>query len=513
MIVTSIDRADPTRRSPVTDTVSKRLAARGFRVPAVPDGARRRLDRARRLLEHPRAPLLALALIVALSFGARAIDLAQPCKAPCATPAEHTLIFDEAFYVNAARAIDAVHQPAGSPYHGSPAGKDPNAEHAQLAKLVIGGGIELFGDDPWGWRAGSVLFGLIAILALYALVRGAGGSQWLGVDAAGVMALDNLALVHGRIATLDIYAMSLMLVAGALFVRRRPLLAGVALGFGACTKVVAFYLLAALVLFEAVRLAWAWRDARTARRAAAESDPDEEPADAAEGDTAEGKRGVAGRPLAWRSECKPIIVCIAATAVVFFGLLWVMDLLVPAWDPGSHTVYGGSPFTHFAHMVSFAKGLKTSPHSHGIASTPLQWLVDQKPIDYARVNVNKLVGGRTISSRATIDFRGEINPFIIFVALPALVAAGAAIWRSRDRVALVGASWTLGTYAPFVAQSLITHRISYLFYMLIVMPGIYVLAARLFSPRYVPRLATIVWVALLVYGFARLYPIRTLLFG
>lgn len=451
----------------------------GFRGSAIPDLARRRSGRARRRLDDPRAPLLALALILALSLGARVIRFEQPCRAPCSTPGEHTLIFDEAFYVNAARAIDGVHQPSSSPYSGAPSGKDPNAEHPQLAKLVIAGGIELFGDDPWGWRAGSVLFGLIAICALYALARGAGGGRWLGVGAAGVMALDNLMLVHGRIATLDVYAVSLMLVAGALHVRRHPLLAGIALGVGACTKVVAFYLLAALVLFEAVRMVQARRDARTGA-------------------------------LSWRSELKPIASCIAATVLVFFGLLWVMDLLVPAWDPGTHTVYGGNPFRHFAHMVNFAQSLKTTPHPHGISSTPLQWLIDQKPIDYARVNVSKLVRGVTVSSRATIDFRGEINPFIIFVALPALAAAVLAAWRSRDRVALIGACWTVGTFMPFVVQSEVAHRISYLFYMLVVMPGIYVIAARLFSPRYVPRIATLVWVGLLAYGFVRLYPFQAL---
>ncbi|MGI8429827.1 MAG: glycosyltransferase family 39 protein [Solirubrobacteraceae bacterium] len=479
-------------------------------------------DRVRRLLADPRTPLLALALILALSLGARVIRLAQPCQAPCRTPGQHTLIFDEAFYVNAARAIDGVQRPATSPYYGAPSGKDPNAEHPQLAKLVIAGGIELFGDGPWGWRLGSVLFGLIAILALYALVLGAGGSRWLGVGAAGIMALDNLMLVHGRIATLDIYAVSLMLVAGALYFRRHPLLAGIALGVGACTKIVAFYLLVALVLFEAVRLGWALRDARGGVGVDAGGASDAERSDArtvggdAEGsDARTGAGGGTGArsALGWRAESKPIALCAAASVLVFFGLLWVMDLAVPAWDPGTRMVYGGSPFTHFAHMVSFAQELKTSPHSHGISSSPLQWLVDQKPIDYARVNVSKLVGHRTVSSRATIDFRGEINPFIIFVALPALATAGVAIWRSRDRVALVGASWTVGTYAPFAAQTVVAHRISYLFYMLIVMPGIYVLAARLFSPRYVPRIATLVWVGLLVYGFARLYPLRTLIFG
>ncbi len=209
----------------------------------------------RRVLSLRQTPLVALALVLAFSTAARVIHINQPCDSPCKTAASHTLIFDEAFYVNAARAIARVEEPRNSPYANSPPGKDPNAEHPQLAKMVMAGGIELFGDDAWGWRLGSVLFSLVAMGALYALVTGAGGSRWLAVGTVGVMALDNLALVHGRIATLDIYVLAMMLVAGALYVRRHPVLAGIALGIGACMKVIAAYLLVALVLYELARFA------------------------------------------------------------------------------------------------------------------------------------------------------------------------------------------------------------------------------------------------------------------
>ncbi len=61
---------------------------------------------------------------------------------------------------------------AGAHYAGTPSGDDPNAEHPQLAKVVMAGSIELFGDGPFAWRIGSILFGSLAILGLYVLVRG-----------------------------------------------------------------------------------------------------------------------------------------------------------------------------------------------------------------------------------------------------------------------------------------------------------------------------------------------------
>ena len=190
----------------------------------------------RRLVAHPRAPLIALALILLYSLGARVFYLGEPCSSPCLTGSSHTLIFDEAYYVNAARVIDGIHPPAGDPYADAPLHKDPNAEHPQLAKLIIAAGIELFGDDPWGWRIGSVLFGLIAILAMYALVRSARGSPWLAVGASGVMALDNLMLVSSRIATLDVYFVAMALVAAVFYVRGWALASGIALGVASCMK-------------------------------------------------------------------------------------------------------------------------------------------------------------------------------------------------------------------------------------------------------------------------------------
>ena len=90
--------------------------------------------------------------------------------------------------------------------------------------------IELFGDGPFAWRIGSLIFGSLAILAMYALVRAAGGGRWSALGAAALMAADNLLLVHGRIGTLDIYAVAPMIWGVALYLRGRWVAAGIVLG-------------------------------------------------------------------------------------------------------------------------------------------------------------------------------------------------------------------------------------------------------------------------------------------
>jgi dolichyl-phosphate-mannose-protein mannosyltransferase len=442
--------------------------------------SKRGWNEAARLLANPRAPLIVLLVIVLYSAGARVFRIGEPCSQPCTSGADHTLIFDEAYYVNAARVIAHINPPDGASYHNAPLGKDPNAEHPQLAKLVIAGGIKVFGDNQWGWRIGSVIFGLIAIVAMYALVRAAGGGAWLGVGAAGVMALDNLMLVHGRIATLDIYAVAMMIVAATLYLRRHPLLAGVALAVGMGMKEVAIYLGLVLVLLELGR---AVRDR---------------------------VNGIAQRGDWLRGNLRPLLLCAASTVACALVLLTVMDLLVPAYDTGTKITYDGNPFRHISHIYVYATKLKAVAHATGISSSPWDWLVNQKPIDYARVAVNSVAGGNVTASRPLIAYRGEMNPFIIFIALPALFAALGAMWRAKDEIAILGVAWFLGTFFPFVAEYNLSHRITYLYYMLIVMPGIYLVTSRLFSPRVVGVAATIGWVIALIYGFGHLYPLRTL---
>jgi hypothetical protein len=147
----------------------------------------------------------------------------------------------------------------------------------------------------------------------------------------------------------------------------------------------------------------------------------------------------------------------------------------------------------------------------GITATPWQWLLDQKTINYAQVTVKTFHHGHTLKGHSTVNFKGEISPFIIFLAVPALLTAFVGAWRDGDQVAALGACWCLGAFIPFVVQSQVSGRITYLYYMVIVMPGIYLVTAWLFSRRWMPHAAVIVWAILLVYSFLNLYPLRTLL--
>jgi hypothetical protein len=412
----------------------------------------------RRLRLPARAPLLALALVCALSLAARAYRLGEPCQSPCTTAADHTLIFDEAYYVNAARVIAGIRPAAGSHYDESPLGSDPNAEHPQGAKLVMAAAIELFGDGPFAWRVGSLLFGTLAILGMYALVRFCGGGPWSAVGAATLMAADNLLLVHGRIGTLDIYALAPMVWGIALYMRGSPWLAALLLGLADCFKEVAPYALIVIVLLELIRAGLAWRDP--------------------------------GLPAAWRwrpTLVRALIACVGSVAVFIAGL-WVMGLIATPYADSQRLLITGGPFDHLWHMITYAEAL-TSPHgATGIASYPWQWLFDLKPITYLRVNPS-LPGAGLGAVHPVSAFLGMVSPPILAVGEPALFFCAYRFLRRRPAgqsaadvsIAVLAVAWFLGTWGPYQLQSAVDSRTSYLYYMISVMPGIYLAATYLAS--------------------------------
>jgi predicted membrane-bound dolichyl-phosphate-mannose-protein mannosyltransferase len=436
-----------------------------------------------RRARHVSLPLILLAVVSVLSLVARVAWLGQPCFDHCRSGSDHLLVFDEAYYVNAARVIAGKPPPPDQQYANAPLGDDPNAEHPQLAKLLVAGSIELLGDVPLAWRLGSLVLGSIAILGMYALARAAGGNEWVALGAATLMAADNLLLVHGRIATLDVPVVAAMIWAAVLYLRGRAVVAGALVGVGACIKLVAPYLLLAFVLLELLR----WPAAR-----------------------------IAGRRVARR-----LAECFVSTAAVFIALLAVLDRVAPPYDAAKARLLASGPFHHIAHMLSYAAH-QTSPHGlTGIASYPWGWLVDYKPITYLNVNPARPAPG-LYDVHPAVHFLGMINPAIMLLALPALLVAGWRVFTVGRRggepatgaaVAGVGLAWFLGTFLPFLALSVIDSRTSYLYYMVVVMPGIYLVVSDLvWRCRRYRKLLT-VWALLVLAAAVVMYPFTPLPLG
>lgn len=205
------------------------------------------LDRLKGLAHRPFLVALLLGLAAQALF---TMHLDQPSR----------IQFDEVHYVPAAEALLELSGPR-------------NVEHPMLGKELIGAGIALLGDNPWGWRLFGTIAGTASVLALFAIV-------WLLTGAlrpalvAGVLAMLNQSLfVQARTAMLDVYLGAFLLWALALLlwaahgrpgqVRWRWALGSVLLGLAVGVKwaAIPYVALAGLALIV-LRL----RDARRLKR-------------------------------------------------------------------------------------------------------------------------------------------------------------------------------------------------------------------------------------------------------
>ncbi len=414
-----------------------------------------------RLASGLRDPGAVLPLLMIAALIARVIWLDLPV---------HSLIFDEAYYVNAARIMLGWAVPAGAHYAGSPVGLDPNMEHPPLGKLILAGSMLIFGDNGLGWRLPSVVAGMAALGALYGIVRAAGESAWLAILAVAFLAFDNLTLVHSRIGTLDMLVLAPILAAAWLALRDRWILAGVFVALGLLVKLTAIYALAAILAVLLLRWLATWRVTQRIRLV----------------------------------DVRPAVIVVAVSIGLWLAGLWALDTQFSTFR---------SPIDHIAHMVEYGANLRSPVDRAGICATndsyPWQWPFNECQITYLRVDVTVRSGQTIVAQTPTIDFRGALNP-VLSGAIPlAMLFASWAAWRAKNELARWAVIWAASNYLPYVVLSIVNHRITYIYYFLPVIPALAVCTALLLTRSSLPRFVLGGLIVLYAVGFAAYFPFRT----
>lgn len=136
-------------------------------------------------------------------------------------------VFDEHSYIPAA--------------NGYATGVNLEPSHPPLAKLILAGGIQALGDNPWGWRIASAVAGALILVLVYILTWKLSHEILAAVAATLFSAVNGLLFVLARAGMLDAIAVMFLLagllcvfaiVRGELSVRWGGALAGCA--FGLC---------------------------------------------------------------------------------------------------------------------------------------------------------------------------------------------------------------------------------------------------------------------------------------
>ena len=191
-------------------------------------------------------------IVVVIVFLAAHVALLVGVTAP------EKFYFDEVHYVPAARQMLEPVMPR--PMF--------NQMHPPLAKQLMALSIRIFGDVPLGWRYPSVLFGSLAIVAIYLCGLALFAARGPALASALLAFFNQMVFVQSRIAMLDIFALAFGLLAIAAFIRgfRKPrphvwlALAGFAFGLStACKWSGLFALAVCIVIVAVIRLMQSWR--------------------------------------------------------------------------------------------------------------------------------------------------------------------------------------------------------------------------------------------------------------
>ena len=378
-----------------------------------------------------------------------------------------SLIFDEWYYVNVARVILRLPQSVGSsgtpPYQGVPPGLDPNHEHTPLAKLFIALSMYLLGDNGFGWRIPSVIFGTVAVLVFYLLMKKVANYNMVPLLAAFLFSFDNLVFVQSRIAILDIFTLAFMLLAVYLYLSEHLYLSAVALSLSTLTKetgALGFILIGGFHLVKFL--------------------------------SSDSKTRSWNRLFTWFEKY------IAVYAICFLAILAVLDRL---W------VGFSSPFQHLQFILNYSTSL-TSGCPNGIISCPWQWLLNQIQIPYLIVNV-QVTAGAVKKSYESISFLGAMNPAVLYLTIPAMLYAAYDYYQKRSDISLLSLVWFATMYFPYYPAVILGNRVTYLFYFLMAMPGVCAAIAHMIADQNPPKWVLVFYLAVVVLIFYFMFPFKT----
>jgi predicted membrane-bound dolichyl-phosphate-mannose-protein mannosyltransferase len=373
------------------------------------------------------------------------------------------LIFDEYFYVNAARAILGWPQgpdPNSIPFPGAVPGVDPNPGHPPVAKLLIAGSMLIFGDNAWGWRIPSVVMGSLSILFFYLLMKRMARSGKYALFATFLLSFDSLIFVDSRVAILDIFTLAFMILGFYLYSLERNTLSAIALAVGTLTKIIGFYGFLVIVVYHIVS---SLRKERTA-------------------------------------VSKPVIL--ADLQWFFrFGYYYALTGFVALLAFSSVTGYK-NPLDYirfmFGNMLALAE-----VGAGGISSQPLQWLMNQVQIPYLQIGLQ--IGSTNVTP---VAFWGGMNPFIIFMTIPAIAYAAYRYVARNSQIALFLLCWFAMTYLPYFPLAYLSHRISYIFYFQNTVPAVAGSIALILNNDRLPRTPVILYLLLVLVGFSWYFPFK-----
>lgn len=158
--------------------------------------------------------------------------------------------FDEIYHGFTATVYLHGDKQAYDPWATPPKGLAFEWTHPPLSKLFMAGMMVVFGENAYGWRIGSALFGSLATIASAFLAYEVFGSISIALMTMALLSIEGLFLTQSRIAMNDTYLVFFILLTVIAYIRWRKqtndfkylYITGTSLGLALATKWTALYL-------------------------------------------------------------------------------------------------------------------------------------------------------------------------------------------------------------------------------------------------------------------------------
>ncbi|NCN87787.1 MAG: phospholipid carrier-dependent glycosyltransferase [Candidatus Pacebacteria bacterium] len=193
---------------------------------------------------------LLLVLVISFTFFSRIIRLHVPER----------YVFDEVYHALTSKLI-ARNDVRAYEWWNKPVEKDTAVDwlHPPYAKYTQAFFIKMYGENSFGWRISSVIFGVLVIMMVYKLSLELFEDKNLSLLATLLASLDGLLLVQSRIAMNDIHVTFFILLTLLLYVRYKKykklyllLLTGLSAGLAIGTKWSGVFALLTVGFFESI---------------------------------------------------------------------------------------------------------------------------------------------------------------------------------------------------------------------------------------------------------------------
>jgi Gpi18-like mannosyltransferase len=166
-------------------------------------------------------------------------------------PQKH--IFDEVYHAFTAGEMAVGNEAAWQWWNSAPEGFAYEWTHPPLAKLLMAGGIKIFGNNSFGWRFPSAVFGTGVILLTYLIGKRLFNKK-VGFFAALFFSFDGLLFVMSRVGMADVYLLFFILLTLVLVLKEHLFWGALCLGLSLATKWTSLYLFPLLAIISFYQL-------------------------------------------------------------------------------------------------------------------------------------------------------------------------------------------------------------------------------------------------------------------